>query len=308
MSVAISIPPPVEGDKPPLVVIAGATATGKSALALDLAARTGGVIINADASQLYADLRILSARPSAADEARAPHRLYGALDAADPASAARWAAMARGEIAAAHGAGQLPILVGGSGLYLRTLLDGIAPVPPVDPAVRAAVLALPLADAHAALVGEDPAAAARLAPADRTRVTRALEVVRATGRPLADWHREPGGGIGGAVTLSASVVEVPREALARRIDTRVAAMIDADALAEVEALAARRLSPMLPAMKAIGVPELLAVIAGLTTLAGAQTAMALATRRYAKRQRTWFANQCGGWTRVTLPEDAATLR
>ncbi len=284
------------------MVIAGATATGKSALALDLAERSGGVIINADASQLYSDLRILSARPPAADEARAPHRLYGVLDAAEPASAAHWAALARAEIAAAQGRGQLPIVTGGTGLYLRTLLDGIAPVPPVDPAVRAAVMAMPVADAHAALVREDPDAAAKLAPADRTRVYRALEVVRATGRTLRSWQGASTGGIAASVALSAWVVEVPRDVLAGRIAARVAAMIAAGAVAEVELLLARNLPPMLPAMKAIGVPELAAVIGGTASLAEAEIAMAAATRRYAKRQRTWFANQCAGWRRIASAE------
>lgn len=280
------------------MVIAGATATGKSALALDLALRSGGVVINADASQLYADLRILSARPSPADAARAPHRLYGVLDAADPATAVRWAALAQAEIAAAHAAGLLPIVTGGTGLYLRTLLDGIAPVPAIDPDVRAAVDALPVADAHAALAREDPAAAARLNPADRTRVFRALEVVRATGRTLGDWQAERSGGIGSNVSLAATVVTVQRDQLYARIDARVAAMLDGGALAEAAALAARQLPAMLPIMKAIGVRELIAVIDGTATLAQAQAAMAAATRRFAKRQTTWFNNQCAPWQRI----------
>ncbi len=299
MSVAINIPSPQAGDPPPLVVIAGATASGKSALALDLAERSGGVVINADASQLYADLRILSAQPSPDDEARAPHRLYGILDAADPASAPRWAALAKAEIAAAHAAGRLPILTGGTGLYLRTLLDGIAPVPPIDPDVRNAVNAMPVADAYAALRHEDPAAAARLNPADRTRVCRALEVVRATGRTLASWQSARSGGIGGDVTLAAYIVDVPRPELYRRIEARVGVMVAGGAVAEAQTLAARTLPPSLPAMKAIGVPELLAVAAGTATLAEATAAMTLATRRYAKRQTTWFNNQCGDWQRVS---------
>ena len=280
------------------MVIAGATATGKSALALDLALRSGGVVINADASQLYADLRILSARPSPADAARAPHRLYGVLDAADPATAVRWAELAQAEIAAAHAAGLLPIVIGGTGLYLRTLLDGIAPIPAIDPGVRAAVDALPVADAHAALSREDPAAAARLNPADRPRVFRALEVVRATGRTLSDWQVERGGGIGGDVSLTTTVVTLPRDRLYARIDARVAAMLDDGALAEVAALAARQLPALLPAMKAIGVRELMSVIDGTATLAQAQSTMAAATRRFAKRQTTWFNNQCAPWQRI----------
>ena len=190
-------------DLPRLALIAGPTASGKSALAIELAERIGGVVVNADASQVYRDLRILSARPSPADEARVPHRLFGHVDGADSCSAARWAAEARAVIGEVHAAGQVPVLVGGTGLYLRTLLDGIAPVPAIDPAIREAVRALPVAQAHAALAVEDPAAAARLAPADTTRVARALEVVRSTGRPLAAWQAQREGGIGGAVDLRA---------------------------------------------------------------------------------------------------------
>ena len=296
MSVATSIPTPQPGNLPPLVVIAGPTASGKSALALDFAGRTGGVVINADASQLYADLRVLTARPSPADEARVPHRLYGILDAADPASAPRWAAMARTEIAAAHARGALPVVTGGSGLYLRTLLDGIAPVPPVDPAIRAEVLAL--TDPHAALTREDPAAAARLSPADATRVTRALEVVRGTGRPLAAWQADRADGIATAVDLSAWIVSVPVPLLDQRIALRTHAMLTGGAIEEAAALARRALPATLPVMKAIGVTELAAHVAGCLTRDAAAAAIILATRRYAKRQRTWFRNQCGDWNRV----------
>ncbi len=187
-----------------MALIAGPTASGKSALAIRIAERHRGVVINADASQVYADLRLLSARPSAADEARVPHRLFGHVDGADPGySAARWAAEARHEIDAAHAAGLLPVLVGGTGLYMRTLIDGIAPVPSIDPAIRATVRAIPVAEAHALLEIEDPPAAARLAAADTTRVARALEVVRATGRPLAHWQRQRTGGIGNRIDLAA---------------------------------------------------------------------------------------------------------
>ncbi|HZG08655.1 MAG TPA: tRNA (adenosine(37)-N6)-dimethylallyltransferase MiaA [Allosphingosinicella sp.] len=277
--------------QPPLALIAGPTASGKSALALALAKRTGGVIINADSAQAYRDLRIVSARPSPAEEARAPHRLYGYRDGASPCSAADWAEDARAEIAKAHAAGRLPILVGGTGLYIRTLLQGIAPVPAPDPAVREAVRAMPVAQAFAALGMEDPEAAARLQPADTTRVQRALEVVRSTGRPLAKWQQERTGGIGGEVALRPLLLLPPRQWLYARCDRRFAEMLSEEGLAEVRSLVARKLDPALPVMRAIGVREVAAHIAGGLTHEEALAAGQTATRQYAKRQYTWFANQ-----------------
>ncbi|QMW24456.1 tRNA (adenosine(37)-N6)-dimethylallyltransferase MiaA [Sandaracinobacteroides saxicola] len=283
---------------PPLCVIAGATASGKSAFALALAARENGIIINADASQLYADLRIISARPSPADEAAVPHRLFGTVDAADAIGAARWAELARAEIDAAWAAGQLPILVGGTGLYLRTLLDGVAPVPAIDPAVRAIVRALPTADVRAALETEDPAMAARLHPHDSQRNARALEVMRGTGRSLLVWQSQPGNGLAPRVALRPLVIDRSRAELHARADARVDAMWAAGALAEAAALATRALDPALPAMRAIGVPELLAHRRGETHAATARAAWKLATRQYIKRQSTWLRNQCGTWPRL----------
>lgn len=278
--------------RPRLALIAGPTASGKSALAIELAERVGGVVINADASQVYRDLRILSARPDADEEARVPHRLFGYLDARDSCSAARWADDARAAIADAHAAGRVPVLVGGTGLYLRTLLDGIAPVPPIDAAVRATVRALPVADAHAALTHEDPAAAARLAPADSARVARALEVVRSTGRTLAEWQRQRSGGIGDAVALRAMVLLPDRDVLAARCDRRLEAMFAAGAIDEAAALLARADVPAdAPARRAIGVPEIAAFLRGELTREQALAAAQLATRRYAKRQYTWFRHQ-----------------
>lgn len=276
-----------------MALIAGPTASGKSALAVALAERTGGTVINADSAQVYRDLRVVTARPSQEEEARAPHRLFGHVDGADTGySAARWAAEARDAIAEAMTEGRLPILVGGTGLYLRTLIDGIAPVPAIDPPIRAAVRALPVAEAHAALSAEDPAAARRLAPADAARVARALEVVRSTGRPLAAWQAEPVGGIGGAIDLSAFILLPERAVLGARCDARLAAMFDGGAVEEVAALLAR---PDLPAdapiRRAIGVPEIAAMLAGETTRAAALEAAQTATRRYAKRQYTWFRHQ-----------------
>lgn len=288
-------------DLPSLALIAGPTASGKSALAIDLAERVDGVVVNADASQVYRDLRILSARPSPADEARVPHRLFGHVDGADSCSAARWAAEARAVIGEAHAAGRVPVLVGGTGLYLRTLIDGIAPVPAIDPAIRDAVRALPVAQAHAALAVEDPAAAARLAPADTTRVARALEVVRSTGRPLAAWHAQREGGIGGAVDLRALVLLPDREELMRRCDARLAAMFGGGAVEEVAALIARADVPAdAPVRRAIGVPEIAAMLGGTLSRDEALARAQLATRRYAKRQYTWFRHQPPpGWQRST---------
>lgn len=281
-----------------MALIAGPTASGKSALAVALARAVGGVVINADASQVYADLAVLSARPGPADMAAADHRLFGYRDGASACSAADWADDARAAINAAAGAGRISILVGGTGLYLRTLLDGIAPVPPIDPAIRAAVRALPVAEAHAALVMEDPASAARLQPADSSRIARALEVVRATGRTLQDWQKERVGGIGAAIRLTAAVVLPPRDWLNQRIAARAVAMIEGGAIEEVQALLDRGLDPALPVMRAIGVPEITAFLAGEIDRATMTARLTTATQRYAKRQRTWFRHQPSpGWER-----------
>ena len=278
---------------PTVALIAGPTASGKSALALDLARAADGVVVNADSAQVYRDLRVITARPPIEEEALAPHRLFGHVDAADTGySAARWAAEAAREVDAAHAAGRLPILVGGTGLYLRTLIDGIAPVPAIDAHVRAEVRALPVAAAHAALAAEDPAAAARLAPADTTRVARALEVVRGTGRPLAEWQAARAGGIGDRIDLVATILLPPRDVLVARCDARLAQMFDGGAPEEVAALLARADLPAdAPVRRAIGVPEIAAWLAGDATRDAALAAARLATRRYAKRQLTWFRHQ-----------------
>lgn len=292
--------------RPRVALIAGPTASGKSALALALAERHGGTIINADSAQVYRDLRIVTARPSHDEEARAPHRLFGHVDAADTCySAARWAYEARAEIDRATAAGSLPILVGGTGLYLRTLIDGIAPVPPIAPAIRAEVRAMALADAYAKLSARDPAGAAGLHPADTTRILRALEVVRSTGRPIAEWRRAREGGIGDRIDLSALVLLPPRDWLNDRIDRRFAAMVDAGAMEEVARLVARPDVPLdAPIRRAIGMPELAAAVLGEITLADAVARASLATRQYAKRQYTWFRNQPPpGWVRLEdVPE------
>ena len=261
-------------------------------LALALRARgREAVVVNADSAQVYADLAVLSARPSEAEMQGVPHRLFGSWDGAQACSAADWAQAASAEIATAQAAGAIPILVGGTGLYLRTLLDGIAPIPAIDPVIRAQVRALPVADAHAALAREDPARAARLAPADAQRIARALEVVRATGQPLAHWQARRKGGIGGRITLAPLILLPDRPTLYTRCDVRFAAMLELGALAEVAALLARQLPPDLPVMRAIGVPELAAHLCGEITREQAIAAGQQATRNYAKRQYTWLRHQ-----------------
>lgn len=277
-----------------VTVLTGPTAGGKSALALALAQRVNGVIINADASQMYDCLRVVTARPSAAEEAAVPHRLYGVLAGADACSAARWAELAKAEIAAARAAGRQPILVGGTGLYLAALVHGLAPVPPIDPAVRADVRALATDAARAALMREDPAAAARLMPADRQRTLRALEVVRSTGRPLADWQQQRTGGIG-AAAVQGLVVDRPRAELHARAETRLRVMLAEGALAEVAALLALQLPADAPVMKALAVPQLAAHLAGQCSLAAALQQALFATRQYQKRQATWARGQWPGW-------------
>lgn len=279
-----------------MALIAGPTASGKSDLAVRLAlalAERGrrGVVVNADSAQVYADLAVLSARPGEAEMRGVEHRLFGAWDGAAPCSAADWAAAAKREIAAIHAQGAVPILAGGTGLYLRTLLDGIAPVPEIDPAIRAEVRALPLAEARAALEREDPERAARLDRGDAARIARALEVVRSTGRPLAHWQEKREGGIGGAIALHPAILLPPRELLYPRCDARFARMLDHGAVAEVEALLARNLPPDLPVMRAIGVPEIAGWLRGEWSREEALTRGAQATRNYAKRQFTWLKHQ-----------------
>ena len=290
--------------RPPVALIAGPTASGKSALALRLAEATGGAVINADSAQVYRDLPTLSAAPSVEERARAEHLLYGLLDGAQPCSAADWAAMASREIERLHRASRLPILVGGTGLYLRTLLDGIAPVPPIDPEIRAQVRAASVGENLAALTEFDPVAAATLSPGDTTRVARALEVARSTGRTLREWQERREGGIEDQVQFRALVLLPPRPWLYQRCDIRFAEMVDRGSLAEVEALLARKLDPNLPVMRAIGVAELGAHFRGELTVEQAIVAGQQATRRYAKRQFTWFAHQPPpDWPRFRDPLD-----
>jgi len=297
-----------EPANPPLALIAGPTATGKSALALALAGRTNGVIINADSAQVYRDLPVLSATPLAEDAGRVEHRLYGFLDGAEPSSAADWAEHARREIADVQASGQLPILVGGTGLYLRTLLDGIAPVPPIEPEIRLRVRTTRLADIRDQLQRLDPDAAARLRPNDTTRLTRALEVILSTGKPLAEWQQQRLGGIGNQVALHPQILLPPRDWLYARCDARFRDMIDQGAIEEVRRLLARTLDPVLPVMRAIGVAEIAAHLRGEVVLEETIAAGQRATRRYAKRQYTWFAHQPpADWPRFAEPITEASI-
>jgi tRNA dimethylallyltransferase len=293
--------------RPPVIVIAGPTASGKSALAVALAQQKHGVIVNADSAQIYRDLPVLSAAPTAEERERAEHRLFGVQDGALPCSAAHWAQMARREIADVHAEGRLPILVGGTGLYLRTLIDGIAPVPAIDAAVRKRVRETSVEENRAKLAALDPEAAARLGARDSARIARALEVVLSTGRPLGDWQRERSGGIGNEVALHPLVLLPPRDWLYARCDARFAAMIEQGAVEEVKALLARRLNPNLPVMRGIGVREIAALLNGEITREQAIAAGQQATRRYAKRQYTWFAHQPPPeWPRFhDVPNEAA---
>ena len=281
----------------PVVIIAGPTAGGKSALALELAAAFGGVIINADSQQIYGDLRILSARPDAAAMRRVPHRLYGFLDAAERGSVAIWRERALAEIAAARATGRPAFLVGGTGLYLRALQRGLAPVPGIPAAIRAEAGELydrlGGAEFRERLALLDPAAASRLPTGDRQRLLRAWEVVRGTGQPLGEWQRRAAKSSPGLVSLRFATLLIvpPREVLYAACDRRFALMIAEGALDEAAALAARALPSDLPAMKAVGVPELLRHLRGEIRLEDAIALAQRATRRYAKRQMTWFRHQ-----------------
>ncbi len=290
------------------VLIAGPTASGKSALALELAQKTGGVIINADSMQVYRDLRVITARPTPEEEAKVPHRLYGHVDAAVNFSAGHWVADAAAALAEVRAQNRLPIFVGGSGLYFKALTRGLSAVPPIPPAIREGVRARLERDGvealHAELAQRDPDTAQRLKPRDRTRIARALEVVEATGRSLTDWHRE------GLPPLlpqgqSSSLFLAPdRDQLYARIDARYDVMLKAGALEEVAALAARHLDPLLPAMKAHGAPALIEHLRGEITLAEAAATGRANTRQYAKRQFTWFRHQLPEFQWVK-PEEAA---
>jgi tRNA dimethylallyltransferase len=291
------------------VLIAGPTASGKSALALALAQERGGVVVNADSMQVYGDLRILTARPSESDERAAPHRLYGHVDGAQNYSVGRYLRDAAMALEESWQAGRLPIVVGGTGLYFKALLEGLSEIPPVpgnvrDEVRREAEHSSP-GDMHARLAACDPQSAERLQPADALRVQRALEVYRATGRPLASFRGSKTPGPLASVNAVKLFLAPDRETTRARIDARFLAMLREGALDEVGHLGARSLDPMLPIMRAHGVPALLAHLRGELSLKEAVAIGQADTRRYAKRQFTWFRHQMPGWTWVASEEAAA---
>jgi tRNA dimethylallyltransferase len=293
------------------VLIAGPTASGKSALALALAERLNGVIINTDSMQVYRDLRIITARPVPDEEARRPHRLYGHVDAAENHSVGRWFVDAQRSLSEAQSAGQMPILVGGTGLYFRALTTGLAAIPPIDPEIKARLRARLETDGveslHAELQHHDPAAAARIMLRDQSRILRALEVLEATGRPISDWHRD---GMSPVLDPERAVkifLTPERAQLKRRIEARFDLMLEAGALDEVRTLDARKLPEHLPAMKAHGVPWLRRHLRGEISLGEAAEGGKMDTRRYAKRQVTWFRNQMPGWEWVKPEEGMAAI-
>lgn len=287
--------------EPRIWLIAGPTASGKSALALRLARQTGGEIINADALQLYADLRLLSARPSPEEEAQAPHHLFGVADGADGWSVGRWLRAAMPLIGEIKARGRPAILVGGTGLYFKALTEGLTNAPTAPRAVREQIEARYDAEGEAAarerLAGVDPAAAARIAPGDRLRLTRALEVWEISGKAITEWQSETTPAIAPDAWRGLAL-EPPRQALYDRCDARLAAMVEAGALEEVAALAARDLDPLLPVMKAVGVREFAAHLAGEIPFEQALDDARRETRRYAKRQLTWLRNQMRDWSRA----------
>jgi tRNA dimethylallyltransferase len=286
----------------PPILIAGATASGKSALALAIAARVGGVVMNADSMQVYRELPIITAQPSVAEQALAPHRLYGHVPAAEAYSTGRYLADAAGVLAEAAASGMRPIIVGGTGLYFKALLEGLSPVPPIPDEIRAAWRALAEREDAAALwrrlKARDPVMAQRLDQADTQRIVRALEVHEATGRSLASWWDVKGAALIDEARAVKLVVTRTREDLHERCDRRFDQMMAGGALDEVAALARLKLSPELPAVRALGVRPLLDHLAGRSTRDDAIAQGKLETRQYVKRQQTWLKRNMTSWRQV----------
>jgi tRNA dimethylallyltransferase len=297
----------MDGADDRVVLIAGPTASGKSALAVALAERLGGVVINTDSMQVYRDLVIITARPGAADLARVPHRLYGHIDAAENYSVGRFVEDAGVALGEARAERRVAIFVGGSGLYFKALTRGLAAIPPIPSEIRANIRARldasGVAVLHDELAQRDPVSATRLKPADRVRIARALEVLEATGRTITNWHRDGLPPLLGGARVAKVFLAPERAALYRRIDARFDTMLAAGALDEARALHARSLDPLLPAMKAHGVPWLIRHLSGGISLAEAAEGGKRDTRHYAKRQFTWFRHQLGDWPRID-PEAA----
>ena len=294
------------------ILVAGPTASGKSALAMRLAEERGGAIVNADSMQVYSVLRVLTARPTAADERAVPHRLYGHVDPREDHSVARWASDVATVLRELRAEGRLPVITGGTGLYFRALLDGLSQVPPIDPAVREAVRAALTEEGpavlHAMLAGEDRDGAARLRPTDGQRIARALEVVRSTGRPLHEWQRAADVPILNRDACERHLVMPERALLHERIAARAARMLrgSGESAAADEVRALRRLRPpaAATARKALGVAAVERLIDGEIDGEEAERRLVVDTRRYAKRQMTWFRNQFdAGWTLRRLPGD-----
>ncbi|MET0868384.1 MAG: tRNA (adenosine(37)-N6)-dimethylallyltransferase MiaA [Pseudorhodoplanes sp.] len=293
------------------MLIAGPTASGKSALAMTLAQELSGVVINADSMQVYRDLRVLTARPTPEEERLVPHRLFGHVDAAENYSAGRYVTDV-GRMLNELPADMVPIFAGGTGLYFKSLMSGLAAIPAIDPAIRAGLRARLDAEGvealHAELAASDPASASRVMLRDRSRILRALEVVQATGRPISDWHRD---GLPPAIDPDGAVkifLHPERGELTRRIESRFQTMLTEGAIAEVQALDARGLPDTLPAMKAHGVPWLRRHFRGEITLEQAAEGAVMDTRRYAKRQVTWFRNQMADWIWTSPGEGLAVIR
>ena len=294
------------------VLIAGPTASGKSALALELAAQLGGVVVNADSMQVYRDLRIITARPTPEEEVRTTHRLYGFVDAAENYSVGRWCRDVEEALKEARSQRRMPILVGGTGLYFKALTTGLAAVPPIPADIRAEVRSRLQREGppalHVELARLDPATAKRVTINDRSRISRALEVVLATGRPLSDWHMEGLPPLIDSKRVAKVFISCERKELVHRIERRFAAMLKSGALEEVRRLAARGLDPSLPAMKAHGVPWLIRHLDGEISIEEAVAGAVMDTRRYAKRQLTWFRNQMQDWPWETAENAAAALK
>jgi len=284
-----------DNERFPVVIVAGPTASGKSALALEMAVAFEGTVINADSMQVYRELRVLTARPSVEDEARAPHRLYGAIPAAEACTAARWRDMAVAAIGEAREAGRLPILCGGTGLYLKALMEGLSPIPDIPPEIRASVrerhAAATSAEIHEALGRLDATAADRIRATDRQRLLRAMEVFEATGRSIVDWQALPLSGPPAGMAFSTILLLPPRDRVYAACDARFRQMIENGALKEAQALRKLGLDPELPAMKALGVAELMRVLDGDLDMEDAIAAAQQASRNYVKRQFTWFSRQ-----------------
>jgi tRNA dimethylallyltransferase len=281
------------------LLIFGPTASGKSAYALAQAAERPSLIVNADSMQVYADLRVLTARPSPADEAAAPHALYGHVDGAEAYSTGRYLRDLAPVLARAAAEGRRPIVVGGTGLYFRAILHGLSPIPEIPAEIRARWRGhqadTPPAALHALLAARDPETAARLRPTDPQRVVRALEVLDATGRPLSRWQAEPGRPLLDAAACTCVVIAPPRQTVLARVDARFDAMVAAGACDEVARLVARGLDPGLPVMRALGVPPLAAHLSGAVDLASAVATAKADTRAYVRRQLTWLRRNMASW-------------